>query len=271
MDENTVAVAPAEPSQGTPAAAAPVTPVNPTAPGPSQTSEATTSAQAGSQAGNPKAMFSDLASAEREYKKQWAELTKLQREQASFKEKFGDLSVAEQRVALMGQLAQDPKFREWAQSRLAESEAGSGDPETVKALEIVRQVAAREAQQMVAPLAAQAAQARLAAVLQAMDRKHPDWRDHQEQVRDTLVSGIQKGMFPPTAIHNLSLEFLEGLYGMTVGLDPAVQAKAYAKDLARKQAATTHSTPGTAPAATASAPVSSMHEALARARKQLGV
>lgn len=270
MDENTVAVAPAEPSQGISAGtgqAPAATPSNPVAPENSQASQAKASEQPPVQGGNPKRLFNDLDSAEREYKAIQSRVTKA--EQAV--SRLGDLTQAEQRLALMSQLSQDPKFREWAQSRLAESEAGSGDPETVKALEIVRQVAAREAQQMVAPLAAQAAQARLAAVLQAMDRKHPDWREHQEQVRDTLVSGIQKGMFPPTAIHNLSLEFLEGLYGMTVGLDPAVQAKAYAKDLARKQAATTHSTPGTAPAATASAPVSSMHEALARARKQLGV
>lgn len=266
--DSTVAVAPAEPSQGTPVAAAPTG--APVADGHSQPDQATTSAQPGGQNGNPKGKFSDLSTAEREYNQQWAELTKLQREHAAVKQKFGDLTVAEQKLALLGQLQQDPKFRTWAQSRITEAETGRGDPETVEALKIVTQVAQRQVQEAMAPLAAQMQAARLQAVISAMDRKHPEWKDHKEKVRDTLVTGVQQGIFPQSVVHNMSLEFLEKLYAMTVGLDEDHQAKVYGKKLAQKHAASTQSTPGTAPAATAHAPVKSIHDALALARKQLG-
>ena len=258
-ESTTVAGAPAEPSQGIAPGTGQAAASTPT-PGPtSQTTPATPSGQAAVPGGTPRRLFNDLDSAERDYKALQSRTSKL-----------GDLTVAEQRLALMGQLQQDPKFVEWAKARLAEAETGSSDPETAKALEIVQQVAQRQVQEAIAPLMAQAQGARLAAVLQAMDRKHPDWREHQEAMRDDLIAGIQSGMFPPTVIHKMDLKFMEKLYAMQIGLDPAVQAKAYAKDLARKQAATTQSTPGTAPAATAHAPVKSIHEALALARKQLG-
>jgi hypothetical protein len=263
--DSTVAVAPAEPSPGnaTPSGQAAVSTPGPAS---SQAAPATPSEQTPGQGGTPKALWNDLTSAERDYKALQAEYTKTKQAMA----KLGDLSQAEQRLALMGQLSQDPEFVSWAKGRLAKSEAGSDDPETQKALEIVDQVAARRVQEAIAPLMAQAQSARLAAVLQAMDRKHEGWRDHADQMRDGLVAGIQAGIFPKSIVHNLSLDFLEKLYAMHIGLDPAVQAKAYAKDLARKQAASTQSTPGTAPAATAHAPVKSVHEALALARKQLG-
>ena len=265
-ESTTVAGAPAEPSQGIAPGTGQAAASTPT-PGPtSQTTPATPSGQAAGNGDTPKALWNDIPSAERDYKALQAEYTKTKQQMA----KFGDLSAAEQRLALMGQLQQDPKFVEWAKARLAEAETGSSDPETAKALEIVQQVAQRQVQEAIAPLMAQAQGARLAAVLQAMDRKHPDWREHSEAMRDGLVAGIQAGIFPQNVIHKMDLKFLEQLYAMQIGLDPAVQAKAYAKDLARKQAATTQSTPGTAPAATAHAPVKSIHEALALARKQLG-
>ncbi len=249
------------------AAPAPAVASTPAVESNSPTPQATPSEQAPVQSSTPKRLFNDLDSAERDYKALQARATKA--EQAI--SKLGDLTVAEQRLALLGQLQQDPKFREWAQARLAESETGSSDPETQKALEIVRSVAQREAQQLVAPMAAQMQQARLAAVLQAMDRKHPDWREHQEKIRDGLVEGIQSGIFPQSAIHNMSLPFLEKLYAMTVGLDEEHVAKTYAKKLAAKQSASTTSTSGTAPAAVAHAPVTNMREAAALAKKQLGI
>lgn len=260
-------ISPTPGSAGTPAPTGASAPSTPAVAPNSQTAEATPSEQAPVQSGTPTRLFKDLDSAERDYKALQARATKAEQAMA----KLGDLSQAESRLALLGQLQQDPKFREWAQARLAESEAGSGDPETVKALEIVRSVAQREAQQLVAPMAAQLQSARLAAVLQAMDRKHPDWREHQEQIRDGLVAGIQAGIFAPQSVHNLSLDFLEKLYAMTVGLDEERAAKAYAKKLASKHAASTSSTPGTATTAVASAHVSSLRDAFAAAKKELGV
>ncbi len=171
---------------------------------------------------------------------------------------------------MLQSLQADPKFREWAEARLAEAETGAGDPDTVKALQIVDQVASRRVQEAMAPVLAQLQGARLAAVVQAMDRKYPEWREHAEQMRDSLVKGIQDGIFPQTAVHNLSLDFMEKLYAMQLGLDADAQAKTYAKQLARKQEASTTSKSGTAPAAVAHGPVKNMHEALALARKQVG-
>jgi hypothetical protein len=233
----------------------------------SQTPQATPSESTPVQSGTPKRLFNDLDSAERDYKALQSEFTKTKQSLA----KFGDLSQAEQRLALLGQLQQDPRFREWAQARLTESETGSADPETVKALEIVRSVAQREAQQMVAPMAAQMQQARLQATLQAMDRKHPEWREHQEQIRDGLMAGIQEGIFPQAVIHNLSLPFLEKLYAMTVGLDDNHAANRYAKKLAQKQAASTSSTPGTAQTAVTGGPINSIRDAFAAAKRERGV
>jgi hypothetical protein len=266
--DSTVAVAPAEPSQGLAPSTGQAAPASgtPTSGANSQAAPATPSEQTPGQGGTPKALWNDLTSAERDYKALQAEYTKTKQQMA----KFGDLTVAEQRIQLLGQLQQDPKFREWAQSRLTEAETGRSDPETVEALKIVQQVAQRQVQEALAPLAAQMQAARLQAVTSAMDRKHPEWKDHKEKVRDTLIEGIQRGIFPQSVVHNMSLEFLEKLYAMTVGLDEDHQAKVYGKRLAQKHAASTQSTPGTAPAATAHAPVKSIHDALALARKQLG-
>jgi hypothetical protein len=250
--------------QATEASASASTPV---AEANSQTPQATPSEQTPGQSGTPKALFNDLPSAERDYKALQAEYTKSKQALAE----LGDLKAIKSQIALMKSLQGDTKFREWAQARLAESETGSGDPETVKALEIVRQVAQREAQQMVAPLAAQAQAARMAATLQAMDRKHPEWREHQEQIRDGLVAGIQEGIFPQSVIHNMSLPFLEKLYAMTVGLDDDHAAKRYAKKLAQKQAASTSSTPGSAPTSVATGPISTIRDAFAAAQRSRGV
>jgi hypothetical protein len=222
---------------------------------------ATPSEQAPADPRTPKFRFKDQHEAERAH-------SELQRRYS----RLGDPDHATQRLALLGQLQQDPKFIEWARARLAEQETGSADPETVKALQIVEQVADRKARELMAPLAAQAAQARLAAVFQAMERKHgPEWREYQPKMAELFQRGLQAGYFASGSNFQPSLEFVEGLYAWATGGDPEFAAKAYAKKLAQKHATSTQSSPGVAPAAVNVAPAQTVSEAFRQAKAKLGI
>jgi hypothetical protein len=240
--------APAGQASGTPAAAD----NQPTAP-------ATPAAQA--PASTPRYRFKDQAEAERAHS-----------ELQSRYSRVGDPDQAASRLALLGQLQRDPKFVEWAKARLAEQDAGAGDPETVKALQIVESVAERKARELVAPLAAQAAQVRLAAVFQAMESKHgPEWKQYQPKMAELFRKGVEAGYFSPMANTHVSLEFVDGLYKMATGDDPDFAAKAYQKRLAAKHATSTQATPGAAANAVASGPVQSIEAAFAAAKRQHGL
>lgn len=225
-----------------------------------QTASATPSAQASPAESTPKYRFKSQQEAERAHSELQSKYSKL-----------GDPEEAASMLQFIQQLRQDPKFREWAQSRLAEQETGSTDPETVKALQIVESVADRKARELMAPLVAQHQAVRLAAVTQAMDAKHPEWRDHAEAMREKLLQGIQAGMIPPQAIHNISLPFMENLYAMTIGLNPEIAAKRYEQKLKTKQAQATQATPGVAPAAVAAPSTKGLEGAFRAAMKQHGL
>lgn len=250
-------VAPPSPGPAAPSGQASRTPPaaenQPTAP-------ATPSGQGTPAEPTPKYRFKSQAEAERAHSELQSRYSKL-----------GDPDQAAERLAFIQQLSGDPKFREWAQARLAEQETGSADPETVKALQIVESVADRKARELVAPLVAQHQAIRLAAATQQMDAAHPGWRDHADAMKAKLVEGIQAGWFHPSIVHNISLQTLENLYALTVGLDPEVAAKRYEQKLKTKQAQATQATPGVAPTAVATAPTKGLEGAFRAALKQHGL
>lgn len=239
-------------SSGQGAVATPSPATNPT------TADATPSAQAAPPASTPKYRFKDQTEAERAHS-----------ELQSRYSRVGDPEQAAQMLGLLRSLQGDPEFVQWAKARLAKQEAGAGDPETVKALQIVESVAERKAREMIQPYAAHAAAVNQAAVMQAMTQKYPEWREYEAAMGEVLRQGVQSGYIAKTA--SLSLPFLESLYHAATARDPEFAAKAYQKKLAKLQATSTQATPGPAPSAVASGPVNNMRDALALAKKQIGM
>ncbi len=183
--------------------------------------------------------------------------------------KLGDPDQAAQRLALLHGLQNDPAFRDWAKARLAEQEAGSADPETQKALQIVETVAERKAREMVAPYVAQSEAINRASVYQAMTAKYPEWREYEPAMVEAFKAGVQSGFLSPQA--RLTVPLLETLYHAATGSDPEYAAKAYAKTLAKKQASATQATPGLPAAAVSTGPIRSIDEAFAAAKREHGM
>ena len=85
-----------------------------------------------------------------------------------------------------------------------------------------------------------------------------------------LLEGIRAGHFAPDVETRFDLRFVNGLYAMATASDPTFAAKQYEHRLAQKRAATSTSTPGTAPGAVGAGPARTIEEAFAQAKRQLG-
>ena len=192
--------------------------------------------------------------------------------QGRYAKTLGDPEQAAAELALWRQVRQDKEFLDWAKARVAKQEAGSDDPETVKALQIVETVAERKARELIAPYAAQAAQARLAAVFQAMTQEHgAEWQEHRQKMAEVFQKGVQAGYFSPLANQNPTFEFVNHLYTLATNADPEFAAKQYQKRLAQKQAQATQSSPGPAPRAIADGPSKTLEAAFAAAKRAHGL
>jgi hypothetical protein len=221
---------------------------------------ATPSGQAAAPASTPKYRFKDQSEAERAHS-----------ELQSRYSRIGDPDQAAQGLGLLGALQQDPEFLDWAKARIAKHETGSGDPETVKAIELVKSLARQEATQMVAPLAAQAARGHMEAVVAHMEKTHPGWQDYATRMGELLQQGKQLGFISPQANPLLNYTMLESLYRWATGGDKGFAAKAYKAELEQKQATSTQSSPGLPVGATAPMPAKGLEGALRAAMKQHGV
>lgn len=185
--------------------------------------------------------------------------------------RLGDPEQAAQSLSLLTSLRNDKEFQEWAKARLAKQETGSDDPETIKATEIVRNLARAEAQQMIAPYAQQAAKAQILSVVQQMTADHPDWQEHAQKMGEAFQEGVQAGYFPRTAVPMMNLKLLKGLYNWVTGGSEEFAAKSYQKSLERKQATSTQSTPGLAPASAAPSPTKGMAAAYLATKREMGM
>lgn len=184
---------------------------------------------------------------------------------------LGDLGAVAQERALLSQLREHPGFIDWVQQEMAKETAGSGDPGTVRALEIVQGEARRIAGEAVAPLYAAHVEQKVRTVFSEMDKEYgQEWQQLKPKMNEILQEWKQQGLVSPTVDQKFNFKFVKSLYAAAAADDPAFAAKAYQKRLEQKQANTTISQPGTAAGATVGAPARSMREAYAQARAQHG-
>jgi hypothetical protein len=230
---------------------------------PADPSEQTPPAEADSEFG-----WKSLEDAKRDHKALQRVFTRNQQAYAQ----LGDVKTLAQERALLSQLREHPGFIQWVQAELAKEATGSGDPDTAKALQIVQDQARQIANEAVAPLYAAHVEQKVKTTFSEMDREFgTEWQQLKPKMNELLQTWKAQGLVSPTVDHNFDFNFVRGLYAAAAAADPQFAAKAYQKRLEQKQAQTTTSQPGTPAAATATAPATSMRDAYAQARRQLGM
>lgn len=209
-----------------------------------------------------------IQDAERDYKG----LQKLAGRYQQVLKSMGDPQTVAQERALLAQLREHPGFISWVQQELAKEQAGSGDPDTVRALQIVEERARQVAQEMVAPLYAADVERKVQTVFSEMDKEFgPEWGAMKPQMNAILAQWKAQGLVSEAVEQNFDYNFVKGLYAAAAAHDPAGAARAYQKRLEQARTNMTVSQPGTAQAATTSPQARSMREAYAQAKRDLGV
>jgi hypothetical protein len=185
---------------------------------------------------------------------------------------LGDLNQVAQERAILAQLRDHPGFIDWVTAEIAKEQAGSADPQTIKALEIVRNQVQQGIQEAVAPLYAAHVENKVRTVFSELDKElGTEWQQLKPKMNEILQTWKRQGLVSPRIEQNFDYSFVKSLAAAAMLEDPSFAAKAYEKRLQAKQANVTTSQPGTAAAAVSSAPVSSMREAYALAKRQHGV
>lgn len=188
-------------------------------------------------------------------------------------ESLGGLDTIQQRMRFLEGLTQDPAFMKWASERLAAQQTGQEtvDPDTMKALTLVRSLAQQEAAQMVAPLHAQALAAKAKAVFAEMDKQHEGWQALKPQMLALHQRRIEQGLVNKTAELSFDYDYVADLYRAVAARDPEWGAREYQRSLTAKQANVTTASPGTAPSAVGQPKAGSLREAYAQAKRQHGL
>lgn len=201
---------------------------------PNATFPVTTSEQGPQSTPAKRYLWADLDGADRDYKALQAEYTRSRQAWSGL-----DPADVRQRMAFMEELRSDPQFQAWAESRVAEEQAGSGDPDTVRALQIVQSIADRISEQKVAPFKEQAVAQKIGMGFQTLDREFgQEWREHMPKMGQLIRYGIQRGWYPPSIEQQFDYPFLRSIFLTVANSDPAWGAKQHAKRLATKQAQT---------------------------------
>lgn len=208
---------------------------------------------------------------ERDYKALQSAYTRATQAIQPLVQQHGDLNAIQQNLQILNQLREHPGFIKWVQEQVAEEQTGSKDPDTVRALQVVQDMARQEAQQMVAPLYAQHIQNKVQTVFSEMDKEYgQEWQQLKPKMNEILQDWKRQGLVSPQVEHNFNYQFVKSLYAAAAAADPDFAAKAYQKRLEQKQANVTTSQPGTAAAATAAGPIRSMRDAYAAALREHG-
>ena len=206
--------------------------------------------------------------AKRDYKQLQSYSTKL----AQQIKEAGDPASIKQLREFVERLQGDPDFLDWAAKRLAKQQAGSDDPETVKALSIVDQRAEAKAREMFAPVREFMLAQKVRSVFGEMDKKYTtDWQGHRKAMGELHGRDMQRGLVHPNAEEAFDFDYVEGLYRRVIASDPNYAAKQYEKQLTQKRSQATDSRPGTAPTAVGHAKANSFEEAAAQAKRSLGL
>ena len=204
---------------------------------------------------------------ERDYKALQAAYTKTTQAYA----KLGDPKTISEERAILAQLREHPGFIDWVQAQIAQEQAGSNDPDTIKALQIVDARVQQGIQEAVAPLFKSHLEAKVKNTFSEMDKEFgQEWHQLKPKMNEILQEWKQQGLVSPNIEQGFTYKFVKSLYAAAAADDPQFAAKAYQKRLEQKQANSTPSQPGTAASASTGAPANSMREAYAQALRQLG-
>ena len=216
-------------------------------------------------------LFKDLPDAEQRYKALQSHFTRLT-QRLSPLGAHGSLDQIQSNLALFQALRQDPTFQTWARAQLAQQTTGANDPETLRALQIVEQVAERKARELVEPVQERARMEQMYGTVSAVAQKYgADWSQYQEAVKQELDAGIQAGIYPEEMNWYPTPEFLERLYLIVRSQDPNYGARQHQQRLQQLKAQQTQSQAGTAPSATAGPRANSLDEAFQAAKRELGL
>lgn len=213
-------------------------------------------------------LWKDLPSAERDYKALQAEYTRLTQGLSRLKP-YGDITSISERLAQVEQLRQHPEFQTWVQGQIAKAQTGSQDPDTLRALQLIDQIADEKVRTALAPIEAERVQARMKDTFAAMDQKHgPEWQAARPAMKAYLEAQIARGIISPAVDRSFDLPFVESLYFAVAAQDPNFGASQYQKRLEAKRQASISASPGTAPSAIGGGKIGSIDEAFAAAKRQ---
>ena len=218
----------------------------------------------------PPGLFASMEHAERDYKALQAYSTRMAQAMATL-QPYGAPDRIVGDLEALGRLRQDGEFQEWLKSRAAKDAAGSGDPETVKALDLINQIVESRIAEKLAPLQQENTAARMQSVFAKMDQTHPDWRGYMQTMHQRLMAGIQAGRLSPKVLTDFDMDFVEDLYLTTAARDPKWASTKHQARLAETKKIAIPSEPGTAPKAIGPRQASSLAEAFKMAKESLGV
>lgn len=222
--------------------------------------------------GQPDATAAPPGKSVEQWEKDYKALQSFTTKQQQALAQLGDLKTVQQERAILNQLREHPGFIQWVNQQLAQESAGSSDPDTMRAMQIVQNEARRIAGEAVAPLYATHIENKVKTTFSEMDKEFgPEWQQLKPKMNEILQEWKQRGFVSPQVEHNFDYGFVKSLYAAAAAADPDFAAKAYQKRLEQKQANVTVSQPGTAAAATAGGPINSMRDAYAAARRQLNL
>lgn len=216
-------------------------------------------------------LFKDVAEAESRYKALQAQFTHLT--QGLSKYHVRSAGELEDRLQLLSELSSNPEFLSWAQQQLNRATAGTDDPETQKAVELVRQLADEVAESKLAPFKAEQALSKAHGTLDQLGQRYGAELVGVMKPRmfELLQTYKSRGLVSDAVEQNFDYDFVEGLFLTVAGRDPAFAAKQHQKRLEQKRAATTTSESGPPASMVAATPAKDMQEAWQTAKRQLGM
>jgi len=215
-------------------------------------------------------MFKDMEHAERDYKALQSYSTRMAQTLSGL-QPYGAPNVITRDLQALQRLRQDGEFQEWVKARAAKEQAGSSDPDTVKALDLITKIVEAQVSERLAPIKNETVAARMNSVFSQMDKSHPEWRGYMQTMHQRLMAGVERGRLSPEVLTDFDYDFVEDLYLGTAARDPQWVQKRHQDRLTETKKMSIPSEPGTAPKAIGRPRVNSLTDALKLAKETLGI
>ena len=214
----------------------------------------------------------DSSGWEPRYKALQSHFTKLTPRLGGLRQYGSNLDEIQQDLGILSTLRQDPGFQQWAEAQLAQRQTGASDPETLRAIQIVKDIVQQEIQGQVEPIQERERVGQIYGALQQVAQRYgAEWTRYQPAIHQELVTGLSRGFYHPQMNERPTPEFLETLFLTVRARDPQFGARQHQHRLETLRAQQTQRTQGTAPGAAATRPAGSLQEAWEQAKRQLGL